>query len=285
MSKVVKTISDFLFITGLVIAGVFLLSHFTGKKPFQAYIVSSGSMEPAIQTGSVVVVAPKSEYQVTDIVTYFSSSSKKATTTHRIVATDGRVFKMAGDANDQPDPVLVSRDQIVGAVSLVVPYIGYIANFAKTPYGFILLVIIPATIIVYEELKSLLFEIKKVIQKLKNRKGHTGEGNQKDEVVHTERSAIFKPVIILPIFFALLIPLSLSISYFIDHETSANNSFTGALPTPTPTQIEPLSTLNFPLSIESSPTPEVTPTSEPTPEPTPTEIPTPTPEPTPQPAP
>ncbi len=74
MTKLLKLISDILFITGLIVAGLFLVGHFTGFKPFQAYIVSSGSMEPAIKTGSVVVVSPKSSYQVGDVVTFYTGA-------------------------------------------------------------------------------------------------------------------------------------------------------------------------------------------------------------------
>jgi len=55
MGKVFKIISDVLFFTGLLIAGLFLAGHFTGIVPFSAYIVSSGSMEPAIRTGRMSI--------------------------------------------------------------------------------------------------------------------------------------------------------------------------------------------------------------------------------------
>jgi signal peptidase len=280
MKRILKTISDILFISGLVVAGLFLVSHFTGRKPFQVFIVSSGSMEPAIKTGSAIVVSPKSDYQITDIATYYSGSDKKTTTTHRIVATDGVVYKMAGDANDQPDPVLVPREKIIGSVRLSVPYVGYLAAQAKTPKGFILLVIVPATIIIYEELRSLFLDIKKIISTRKARAGVMRTGAQREagndqagehlqSLTPNARTWIAKPAIVLPIFFALLIPLTLSISYFIDRETSSGNSFTGALPTPTPIPTDQFSILSSQFSIDN-----ITPTPEPTIEPTPTPIPT-----------
>ncbi|TSC88186.1 MAG: signal peptidase, endoplasmic reticulum-type [Microgenomates group bacterium Gr01-1014_16] len=223
MGKAVKIISDILFTAGLIIAGVFLVSRFAGFKPFNVYIVSSGSMAPAIQTGSVVFVAPKSDYGVGDIVTYKSGS--KTTTTHRIVAQDGDKIKLAGDANNAPDPGIISADKIIGTVSFTIPYIGYIAAFAKTPRGFILLVIVPATIIIYEEIKSLFSEIRKN-KFFKFPSPKLGEGQGEVRV---------RLGIIIPILFALLIPLTLSISYFIDRETSSGNQFVAAVPSPTPT--------------------------------------------------
>jgi signal peptidase len=250
MGKAIKIISDALFITGLVIAGIFLAGHFTGKNFFNAYIVSSGSMEPAVRTGSVVIVAPQSAYKVTDIITYYAGQDKKSTTTHRIVAADNGSFRVAGDANEEPDPNLVPKEKIIGTVRFSVPFVGYLAASAKTPKGFILFVIVPATIIIYEELKALFFEFKKVKGKM-------------------DRPQIqLKPIIIVPVFFALLIPLTLSISYFIDRETSSGNSFTGTVPPP-----ELL--LRSSNEVEPTPTPEPTPepTTEPSPQPTPPETP------------
>ncbi len=224
MHKALRITSDLLFGVGLVVAGLFLVGRLTGKMPLNVFIVSSGSMAPAVKTGSVVLVTPQPIYYVGDIITFYTSASKKSTTTHRIVGIGDQTFRVAGDANDQPDPGLVSKDNVVGSVSLVIPYIGYLAAFAKTPRGFILLVIIPATIIVYEELKSLFLEIKKNLKKIIP-SPKLGEG----------QGGVLRPAIILPILIALLIPLTLTISYFIDRETAAGNSFMGTAPVPTAT--------------------------------------------------
>src|SRR3989344_8624179 len=114
VGKVIKILSDLILTAGLIIAGVFLFGRFFGKNLFHAYIVSSGSMAPAVGTGSVVFVSPKNDYGVGDIVTYKSGS--KMTTTHRIVAQDGDKIKLAGDANDAPDPGIISADKIIGTV-------------------------------------------------------------------------------------------------------------------------------------------------------------------------
>ena len=61
VGKLVKLFSDILFIAGLIIAGIFLIAHFTGQKFVNVYIVSSGSMEPAVKTGSGGFVAPQKD--------------------------------------------------------------------------------------------------------------------------------------------------------------------------------------------------------------------------------
>jgi len=56
---------------------------------------------------------------------------------------------------------MVRKENIIGKVIAVIPYIGYLAHFVRTPIGFILLIVIPATIIIILEIKNLTKEIKR----------------------------------------------------------------------------------------------------------------------------
>jgi len=237
MHKLIKLFSDLLFVAGLLVAGIILVGKFTGFTPFRVFIVSSGSMEPNIKTGSVVITIPQKEYKIADIVTFKSGTDKKATTTHRIVGIGGGVFRSAGDANNQPDPALVDTSKIVGKVILSVPYLGYLGGFAQTPRGFILLVIVPATIIIYEELKSLVLEIKKIKPKKNLPSPESGEGSGV-RLNNTEWLKRVRPAIIIPVFCAaFILSMSFSLAYFSDTETSSSNSFTAWVPIATPTPI------------------------------------------------
>ena len=245
MNKAVKIISDILFAGGLLVAGIILVGKLTGFTPFKVFIVSSGSMEPVLKTGSVVVTIPQSEYKIADIVTFTAGPDKKATTTHRIVGIGGGTIRTAGDANNQPDTALVNTGKIVGRVVLSVPYLGFLAGFAQTPRGFILLVIVPATIIVYEELKSLILEIKKIKIKKILPSPESGEGSGV-RLNNTNWLHNVRPAIIIPVFCAaFILSMSFSLAYFSDTESSSQNSFTAWVEAPTPT---PTST--------PSPTPE-----------------------------
>jgi len=70
-------------------------------------VVQSGSMEPAIHTGSVVMVKPASDYKIGDVITFGEVSKTKAPITHRIYdikVVDGNpVYITKGDANNAPD--------------------------------------------------------------------------------------------------------------------------------------------------------------------------------------
>lgn len=161
----------------LVIAGFLALST-VSVFDLRSFVVQSGSMEPVVHTGSVILVRKVSEYGVGDIVTH-KTSSKDVTITHRIVREETRdgqkgfVFK--GDANTVEDEELVPESDIVGKILFQIPYLGYVVDYVKKPVGFILFIVIPAVIIVYEELRKMIEEIgrlwsrrkKKVVQPLK----------------------------------------------------------------------------------------------------------------------
>ena len=129
----------------------------------------SGSMEPTLLIGSVVVVKPFQEYQVGDIIT-FKKPGQDTPTTHRIVEKEfenGLVqFVVKGDANEDPDSEPVKKEEVLGKVLFSIPYLGYLAQFARTKFGFVLLVSLPAAVIIFGEV----LKIKKEIERLRRKK-------------------------------------------------------------------------------------------------------------------
>ena len=67
-----------------VVAAMLVLSIIPSS-PWKTFVVNSGSMEPAIKTGAVVLVVSSDEYEVEDVITFGPYSREKAPTTHRIV--------------------------------------------------------------------------------------------------------------------------------------------------------------------------------------------------------
>jgi signal peptidase len=74
---------------------------------------------------------------------------------------DSPAFQTKGDANEDPDSALVTPGQVQGRVMsvgghlFVIPYIGYVINFADTQTGFILLFAVPVTLLVLNEIWNL----------------------------------------------------------------------------------------------------------------------------------
>jgi len=139
------------------------------------FVVSSGSMEPTIKVGSVALVQTKSEYQVQDIITFQNDPQvdfKKpgSTTTHRLVEIkkvgDKNMFVTKGDANNAPDSENRDPGLVLGKVIFSLPYLGYLIAFAQTQVGLIILIVIPATMIIYSELMSIKKEVIKIGKKI-----------------------------------------------------------------------------------------------------------------------
>lgn len=147
--------------TGFVILLVFCaaLTFFAPRFGWHIDTVLSGSMEPALPTGSILVNRPVSfnEIHVGDIIT-FTDSARSSFITHRVIAIDrlnGPVFTTKGDANTVEDPFAVPAENVVGKVVVQIPFLGYILNFMQTPLGIILTLVIPGVLVIGLELREI----------------------------------------------------------------------------------------------------------------------------------
>lgn len=158
-----------------LIAVLLIISSFPITGNFKVLTVLSGSMEPAIKTGSVVMVKPVSDYKIGEVITFGPYSRTKAPTSHRIydikVVAGEPVYITKGDANNAPDTREIQKKDIIGKVLFSVPYVGYAVDAAKKPLGFAFIIIVPAIIIIYDEAKK----IWKGITELKNKNKSKGQ--------------------------------------------------------------------------------------------------------------
>ena len=166
MKLLFKTIYG-IFVAAIVLIGLLLLTTIVPiPGNFKVKVVKSGSMEPAIKTGGIVVIHPSSEYNVGDVITFGKDTKTQIPTTHRIVSIDGtgplRSFQTKGDNNDAVDPSPTHLSEISGKMLFTVPYVGYILDMAKKPIGFALLVGLPALIIIYDEIMKIVREYKRL---------------------------------------------------------------------------------------------------------------------------
>lgn len=128
-------------------------------------MVLSGSMNPAVKTGSIVMVKPAQDYKIGDIISFNLGKEERDLTTHRIVGEKEQGFITQGDANNVADTNSVKKEQILGKVVLTVPYAAYAANFARSKFGLIILILIPAFLIIGGEARKIFQEVQKMQQK------------------------------------------------------------------------------------------------------------------------
>jgi len=137
--------------------------HFTGAPQPAVFgwswaVVVSGSMEPEIRVNDIVIVHEENNYAVGDIITYESGDS---VVTHRIVAETDRGYTTKGDHNNTEDMYPVPRSSVVGKVACVVPGVGLLIRYLKSPLGMTCMVLIG----------FLLIEIPYLLDKRKIEKG------------------------------------------------------------------------------------------------------------------
>lgn len=101
--------------------------------------VLTGSMEPAIPVGSIVITKEQSSYEIEDIISF---QEEGAIITHRIISIDRERYITKGDANNVADTEEVQQKQILGKVILTIPLLGYLVMWLMSPVGIISLFII-----------------------------------------------------------------------------------------------------------------------------------------------
>lgn len=171
IKKILNTIYYIVLSAIIFIALLIIFSTFPITGNIKLLSVLSGSMEPTIHTGSVIVIKPVSSYKIGDIITFGKNLKTDIPTTHRIAemkAVEGNmVYKTKGDANNTEDSTETKEGEVLGKVLFSIPYLGYVVDFVKKPVGLMLVVVIPAVIVVYDELRKIGKEIKKLTFKVK----------------------------------------------------------------------------------------------------------------------
>lgn len=159
-----KLIYYFFVILIIGITILVLLSAFLGENNFKFLVVKSGSMEPSIKMGSLVMIKREKEYTLGDVITFSNPKKPQELITHRIVNIEKlnsqKFYTTKGDANGEPDPKKVAKREVRGKVLFSVPYLGYLVDFVKKPLGFVLVVIVPAVLIILDETRNIFREIK-----------------------------------------------------------------------------------------------------------------------------
>ncbi|WNS41860.1 signal peptidase I SipW [Paenibacillus sp. MMS20-IR301] len=163
ISNLLSTAMLLIFI--LLVAAVVVSKSSGGEPSFFGYeikTVLSGSMEPGIQTGSIVALKPGGDmnrFQKGDVITFRSEDN--ILITHRIVeatlnsATGEALYRTKGDNNDAPDMNPVSSANVVAQYTgTTIPYVGYAMNFAVSKAGSIILMIVPGLMLLFYALYS-----------------------------------------------------------------------------------------------------------------------------------
>ena len=124
-------------------------SYATG---FRSMTVMSGSMQPAVRTGDVVVNRPVApvEARVGDVIT-FRDPAGGGFITHRVRRVSVRggtvTFVTKGDANTGSERWMIPADGEIGRVDYRLPRLGYALFWTRGTHARLTLVTIPALLL------------------------------------------------------------------------------------------------------------------------------------------
>lgn len=91
----------------LILLAAIILINFR----FDFFYIKTGSMEPELPVGSVVMIDPCVRPKLGDIFAYENHGS---TVIHRIVGMEGGSYIFQGDANPSPDGAAVEESRLIG---------------------------------------------------------------------------------------------------------------------------------------------------------------------------
>lgn len=120
MRVITMTANVVCVIAAVIIAG-YIAMLAMGIRPA---VVVSGSMEPAVKTGSLIFIDTGYENQKAGDIAAFRTGGTLVT--HRLVEDTDEGWITKGDANEDEDPWRVSDERIIGRAVFWIPVLGYI---------------------------------------------------------------------------------------------------------------------------------------------------------------
>ena len=132
LRKILHRTAAILSVLLIIISSAVVIPYIFGIKP---YVVTTGSMVPAIPVYSICFVNEKMPYeqvQIGDIITFRTNEDIRIT--HRVTAISDGAYITKGDANNVEDPPVTSEEYI-GKTVLVLPKTGIIIMYLHTRAG------------------------------------------------------------------------------------------------------------------------------------------------------
>ena len=186
-----------------------------------SYIVLGGSMQPTLRPGDLAftVKVDPSDIEAGDIAVVKTDSGVYM---HRVLekrlSGDGILFRLKGDANEDPDPSYVVDSQIIGKTIFSLP-----TGYVYTKNGYILMVVMPLMLLATHQA----IKIYKVYDTRKRRRRglkaiFLGNGGRRRKISIIDATSILLLIILAAGSTHMMAPylISRSGSFFTDTESS-----------------------------------------------------------------
>ena len=160
MNRIIKIIRDCLIgiLTIILLLNLWMITQkIIFKKPlptvfgYSQATVLSGSMEPTFSVGDMLIYKVEDKYKKDDIVIFIQEDHF---VTHRIIKEEDGQFITQGDANNVQDKGQLTNNDIYGKLVLVLPGLGNVIQFFRTPLGVLCIILLGLVIWEYPRLKE-----------------------------------------------------------------------------------------------------------------------------------
>ena len=158
VSSLIKTVLFYIvvaFLSLFIIFEIFMPNQTVKVFGFKPYNVMTQSMEPVLKVNDLIIVKnfDIEELEENDIITFYTDidyNGEKDIVTHYIYEIEentpgeytirtNRYY--ADEADVVPDGWIVSEDDLLGLYSFKIPYLGYVTEFFKSPFGIAALIV------------------------------------------------------------------------------------------------------------------------------------------------
>lgn len=151
--KIVAWTITLIVVLALVFCLIIVVQTKSSKKPFlfgyASYVIVSGSMEPELQVGDVILIKKVNsidELKVGDTITYLGKEDTFAgkTVTHRIVRIEGNTIVTRGISEQivKDDPP-ITFDDVIGKYVKTSSFLTAVYTGFSSKYGFLFVIFIP----------------------------------------------------------------------------------------------------------------------------------------------
>jgi signal peptidase len=140
---------------GVAIIFVGLKVAFGAGNPF--YVVSSGSMTPALKINDLIMVQgniPFDHIKVGDVIAFINPSDRGELIVHRvaqIINQNPLEIRTKGDANTNSiagTDLPITKHDYIGKVAYVIPQIGYLTKMLVPPFNYVIIAAIMGIVVV-----------------------------------------------------------------------------------------------------------------------------------------
>lgn len=137
----------------------------TGIGGYGLFEVLSGSMEPEIKVGDVIIgkrVNSVSELAADGSMNIIFEYDGK-TVIHKLIAIEGTTLTTHGIANPVGSNETIDFSRVIAVQKGRIPALGYVLDFVREPYGYIIIVALPL-------IGVIVYETRKIVKTLKDEK-------------------------------------------------------------------------------------------------------------------